>query len=83
MGHWNDGWWCGPAAFGGGHWGWLLSLGFWLVLALVLVAAIRYFSGHRVEHRSASPSALEILKRRYAAGEIEREEFEQRKQDLQ
>jgi len=81
MGHWNGNWWCGSALFGGVHWGWLLNLGFWLVLALALVAAIKQFGGRRSKRTASGLSALEVLKRRYASGEIESEEFEQRKQE--
>ena len=82
MRYWNDNWFCGPGTFGGGHGGWLFSLGFWLVLVLAVVALIRHFGGGRAERVPVTESALDILKRRYAAGEIEREEFESRKRDL-
>lgn len=67
--------------------GWLAMGGgmvlFWLalaaVLALVLVAAVRAGRGP-TERREESPE--EILKRRYARGEIDREEFQHRLEDL-
>jgi putative membrane protein len=83
MRFWNDSWFCGPGALGGGHWGWLFSLGFWLVLVFILLVLFRNFGVGRVKSAELETSALEILKRRYAAGEIEREEFELRKRDLQ
>jgi putative membrane protein len=46
-----------------------------------IISLIRWISssGGGVHHES---SALEILKQRYARGEINKEEFEQKKKDL-
>ncbi|HLF58423.1 MAG TPA: SHOCT domain-containing protein [Alphaproteobacteria bacterium] len=67
--------------------GWMIGFHalFWLVVLGVLVAVafalIRQFSQSSGERRSDS-SALAILEARYARGEIDREEFLQRKKDL-
>ncbi|MBI1424308.1 MAG: SHOCT domain-containing protein [Gammaproteobacteria bacterium] len=53
---------------------------FWVLLGLGLALLVRYImgcSGGRQEK-----NALDILKERYARGEIGREEFEQKKRDL-
>ncbi len=45
---------------------------------------VKYFldrNPHQLQN-SSSDSAMEILRRRYASGEISREEFEDRKRDL-
>ncbi len=45
---------------------------------------VRYFldrNPHPLQNNSGN-SAMEILRRRYASGEISREEFEDRKKDL-
>ncbi len=55
---------------------------FWVVLILLLVGGVMLFSG-RDSTGSRHKSALEILEGRYARGEIEREEFEQKRRDLQ
>jgi len=57
---------------------------FWILLIVALfwglMAAVRGGGGNA---SSDTPrSALEILKERYARGEIDREEFENRKKDL-
>lgn len=53
---------------------------FWVLLGLGFALLVRYTmgSGGRQEK-----SALDILKQRYARGEIGREEFEQKKRDLE
>jgi len=64
-----------PYWFGGGHWawmtlGWLVGIGFFGLLLWLLFNAVRAPQGDQ------SPEA--ILKRRYAAGEIDTEEYERR-----
>jgi putative membrane protein len=67
-----------------GWWGFgmILWLLFWLALiALVAVVIWRLVRGGPIlGGREESP--LEILKRRYARGEIDREEFETKRRDL-
>ncbi len=73
-GHMNNWGW------GGMGWGMLL---FWaaLIVGIVwLVKAIRSPNGPA--DRRPEKSALDILQERYARGEIDREEFEQKKHDL-
>lgn len=71
-GDWSMGWGMGL--------GWLLMLLFWLLVIGGVVWLIVYLT--RGQTRAAGPSALEILKHRYARGEINKEEYEQRKKDL-
>ena len=73
------GWWgFGPMWFGG-----LFSL---LLLALLIVAvvlAVRYLTGWpRGDAGPGGGRALEILKERYARGEIGKDEFETMRRDL-
>lgn len=75
----------------GGMGGWMFP-GFGLIIIVILVALVFWaLSGGRLEGRSTgisgsepSPSEtpMDIVKRRYAEGEITREEFEQMKKDL-
>ena len=57
---------------------------FWWIIGIAAVAAI-VWAAAKPSGRSGSSadlSAEEILKRRYAAGEIGKDEFDQRLQDL-
>lgn len=62
----------------------------WIILLIVLaVAAIRFILGRRGHHHGhcdhpdhATSSALELLKERYARGEIDKAEFEEKKKVL-
>ena len=74
--------------FEGMGWGWI-GLGmihmilFWVLVILgiaVLVRALSGSGGTRTE--GERPQAMEILKARYARGEITREQFEQMKRDI-
>ncbi len=69
----------GYGMMGGG--GWIFWLIFWILVLVGLVLLIKYLlenSGAKKEHESA----LEILKKRYAKGEISKEEFEEKKKEL-
>ncbi len=60
--------------FGGGF-GMLI---FWVVLILFVIWAIRELGGDK----KSDNSALEILRQRYAKGEINKEEFEAKRLEL-
>lgn len=64
--------------------GGLLMLLFWGVLIVAAVVGVRWLwdQGRPAAGRGREESSLEILKRRYARGEIGREEFELKKGDL-
>ncbi|MCX9011682.1 MAG: SHOCT domain-containing protein [Candidatus Methanoperedens sp.] len=62
-------------------WMWILGLIFWILVIAGLVLLIRYlWEGGGAKRETES--ALEILKKRYARGEISKEEFEEKKKDL-
>lgn len=58
----------------------LVMLIFWVLLIAALVYGIRWLAA---QSRSDAPERpLDVAKRRYASGEITREQFEQLKRDL-
>lgn len=77
-------WMAGPMSWMWGGWGigmMLIALGFWAVAIVGIVLGIRWLVSQGKE--SPRPdAALEVLRQRYARGEINREEFEARKRDL-
>ena len=75
----------GPGIMGGFGWGWLMPIFmilFWGLVIWGIVALVRGLSGSRGSDSSTTDSALELLKRRYARGEINKEEYEEKKKDL-
>lgn len=70
-------------------WGWGMGFGmisvvlFWVLVILGIVILVKWIAGS-----SSGPSqppaktALDILKERYARGEIDKQEFEEKKRDL-
>ena len=75
-----------------GDWGWghmifgsLMMILFWGGLILVIVLAVRWMcrgSQHGPVPPSSQKSALDIHERRFAQGEIDKEEFEERRRAL-
>lgn len=61
-----------------GGWGWIIGI---ILLAMFIWLIIRISSSDRYI-RSANKSALDILKERYAKGEIDKEEFDTKKKDI-
>lgn len=55
---------------------------FWILLILVIVWAVKAGIGSGGGGSQAPRTPLEILKERYAKGEIDRETFERMKKDL-
>jgi len=80
---WGQNCWWGPGYFFGGPSGMIISLIFWV---LIIVGLIYFFSWiirrSKGESPKSSETALDILKRRYASGEISAEEFARVKKDL-
>ena len=73
------------------HWGFDMGWGgmvfqffLWIaVVGLALWAIIRFSSvGNSDADQEGGESAMDILRQRYARGEIDREEFEEKKRDL-
>lgn len=84
--HWGDGYgWMGA--------GWGFMGLFWVLIVVGVVALLRLFAsggnnggsnyGGGSGPEAPPKSALDILKERYARGEIEREEFERMRRDLE
>ncbi|HDK38616.1 MAG TPA: SHOCT domain-containing protein [Thiolapillus brandeum] len=63
--------------FGGGFMWW-----FWILLIVVVLWGFKLASGSGNTTSQIPKTALDILKGRYARGEINQEEFEQKKKDL-
>lgn len=84
---WQYGGWgmMGPGMMGGFGWMWLMPVFGIVFLGLIIwaiVAAVRSSSESRGSDSSKADSALEVLKKRYARGEINKEEYEEKKKDL-
>lgn len=66
-----------PHMYGGFGFG-IIGILFWLVVIYIFIMILRNAGG--VHHKS---SAKEILKERYAKGEITKEKFESMKKDIE
>lgn len=87
--HYGGGYGFGPGMMGWGFghgMGWfgpIIMIAFWVVLIIGIVYLIRWIAGSTGSGSSSGHEApLDILKKRYARGEISKEEFEQMKKDL-
>lgn len=78
------GWQHRPMMYGYGPWGMMGGYGgviMW-VLFLVVIVLVIYLIMKRARPAGAGETPLDILKKRYAKGEITKEEFEQMRKDL-
>ncbi len=69
--------------FGGGMWfGWI----FWIIILVIIIWAVVQFTNRNQQNNrlnsNSEETPLEILKKRYAKGEISKEEYEEIKKNL-
>ena len=55
---------------------------FWFLVIWAIVALVRYFAHTNYHEIHEDTTPLEIIKERYAKGEIKKDEYEQMKKDL-
>lgn len=67
---------------GGSGWWWFMPILGIIFLGLIIWAVVALIQGQGGSQSTGADSALEILKRRYARGDIDKEEYEQKKKDL-
>jgi putative membrane protein len=81
-------WGMGPGmgwGYGMGGFGNIVMLAFWIAVIVGIIFLVRWLvisTGSSGRSARTEDSALEILKRRYARGEINKEEFEEKKKAL-
>jgi len=68
--------------FGWGFGGGLVMIIIWVAIILFIVWLVKEMKGSNSSDATRSKSALDILKDRYAKGEIDKKEFEEKKKDL-
>jgi putative membrane protein len=69
--HWANG-------FGGG---WMMIF-WWMLILAIGYGLFQFFNARRNINANDQENALDILKKRYARGEITKSEFEQKKEEL-
>ncbi len=84
---WHDGGWgmMGLGMLGGFSWWWFMPVFmilFWGLVIWGVVTLVRGLGGSRDSDSSRAESALEVLKKRYARGEIDKKEYEEKKKDI-
>jgi putative membrane protein len=81
----HHGWWgWGSGAWGMGAWGWIAMALLWVLVILGIVWLVRQLLPPQGGRRAATEDrALEVLRERFARGEIDAEEYESRRRALQ
>lgn len=77
----------GYGGYGMGSFGGIFMIVFWILIIVGIIVLIRWLLHSTSSNRNnffqqGGDRSLDILKERYAKGEIDKEEFEQKKRDL-
>lgn len=68
--------------FGYASFGWIFMFLFWVLVIIGVIAIIKWIMAAAERDTKSENRALDILKERYAKGEIDKTEFEERKKSL-
>lgn len=71
-----------PMGSGFGFIGFIFMILWWALIIVGIVALVKWVKANPHTLHGREKSALDILKERYAKGEIDRKEFEEKKKDL-
>ena len=69
----------------GGGWmifGWIFMILFWAAIILLIIWLYKQIRGPVARPETTGETAAEILKKRYASGEITKEQFDEMKKEL-
>ncbi len=68
---------------GYGLFGWLIMFLFWILIIAAVVLGVRWFIDQgKLKGSSVEETPIDILKKRYASGEIDKEEFKTMRREL-
>jgi len=78
----------GYGGYGGGFFGFgfIFMILFWALIILAIITLVKWTASdsHKYYHKGTTEkTALDILRERYAKGEINKNEFEEKKKDLE
>jgi len=81
--NWQEGY--GHMMWGGGHgiFGGLMMILFWGIVIALIVFAVKWFNDNQGGGNRGKRDALEILRERFASGEIDEKEFDSRRKALE
>lgn len=74
---WDGGWGWGHMIFGS-----VMMIAFWGTIIFLIILAVRWLGGAGHGPGPGGKSAVDILKERFARGEIDKAEFEERRRTL-
>ncbi len=71
----------------GGYGGYGMGMGWWWIIGLIVLVAVVWMVVKTMNQQNATKTeskktALDILNERYAKGEVDKQEYEERKKDL-